>query len=372
MQVPLLDLKAQFRDIRREVMAAIEAVCDEQGFVLGPRVVELEKALAAYVGAKHAVGCASGSDALLLSLMALGVGPGDEVITVPFTFFATVSPITRLGAKPVFVDIRPDTFNLDPAQLDQAITPRTKAIIPVHLFGQCAEMETINQAAKRKGIMVIEDACQAIGAARNGARAGVLGDSGCFSFFPSKNLGGFGDGGLITTNDATLREALAMLRVHGSKVRYIHDEVGINSRLDALQAAILLVKLKHLDRWTEGRRRNATRYERLFAEAKLLERATLPQTEPGNYHVFNQYTIYAQKRDELKAYLKDKNVGTEIYYPVPMHLQTCFKDLGYRKGAFPVSERASETVLSLPIYAELADEQLAYVVDCIKEFYSRH
>ncbi|TAJ25489.1 MAG: DegT/DnrJ/EryC1/StrS family aminotransferase [Nitrospirae bacterium] len=369
MNVPLLDLKAQFREIRQDVMVAIEAVCDEQGFVLGPRVVDLERALAAYIGGKHAVGCASGSDALLLSLMAAGVGPGDEVITVPFTFFATVSAITRLGAKPVFVDIRPDTFNLDPAQLDHAITLRTKVIIPVHLFGQCAEMDAINKAAKRKGIKVIEDACQAIGAARHGVKAGVLGDTGCFSFFPSKNLGGFGDGGLITTNDATLHEALAMLRVHGSRVRYIHEQVGINSRLDALQAAVLQVKLKHLDRWTEGRRRNATRYERLFADAKILERVTLPATEAGNYHVFNQYTICAHKRDDLKAYLKDKGVGTEIYYPVPMHLQTCFKDLGYQKGSFPISERAAEEVLSLPIYAELADEQLAYVVDCAKEFY---
>lgn len=372
MNVPLLDLKAQFREIRKEVMAAVEAVCEEQGFVLGPRVVELERALAGYVGTTHAVGVASGSDALLLSLMAVGVGPGDEVITVPFTFFATVSAISRLGAKPVFVDISPDSFNLDPAQIEKKITARTKAVIPVHLFGQCAEMEAINEIAKRKRFKVVEDACQAIGAARNGVQAGALGDMGCFSFFPSKNLGGFGDGGLITTNDRTLSDTVAMLRVHGSRARYVHELVGINSRLDALQAAVLTVKLKHLDRWTEGRRRNATRYERLFEDAKLLERVTLPKTEAGNFHVFNQFTIRAQKRDELKAHLKDKGVGTEIYYPVPMHLQNCFKELGCQKGSLPVSERAAEEVLSLPIYAELTDDQLAYVVDQLAAFYSKH
>lgn len=372
MNVPLLDLKAQFGEIRKEVMAAVETVCEEQGFVLGPRVVELERALAGYVGTTHAVGVASGSDALLLSLMAVGVGPGDEVITVPFTFFATVSAISRLGAKPVFVDISPDSFNLDPAQIEKKITARTKAVIPVHLFGQCAEMEAINEIAKRKRFKVVEDACQAIGAARNGVQAGALGDMGCFSFFPSKNLGGFGDGGLITTNDRTLSDTVAMLRVHGSRTRYVHELVGINSRLDALQAAVLTVKLKYLDRWTEGRRRNATRYERLFEDAKLLERVTLPKTEAGNFHVFNQFTIRAQKRDELKAHLKDKGVGTEIYYPVPMHLQNCFKELGCQKGSLPVSERAAEEVLSLPIYAELTDDQLAYVVDQIAAFYSKH
>ncbi len=372
MNVPLLDLKAQFRDIRKEVMAAVETVCEEQGFVLGPRVVELEQALARYVGTTHAVGVASGSDALLLSLMAVGVGPGDEVITVPFTFFATVSSISRLGAKPIFVDIRPGSFNLDPAQVEKKVTPRTKAVIPVHLFGQCAEMEAINEIATRKRLRVIEDACQAIGAARNGVKAGALGDTGCFSFFPSKNLGGFGDGGLVTTNDRTLHDALAMLRVHGSRTRYVHEQVGINSRLDALQAAVLTVKLTYLDRWTERRRRNAAKYERLFKDAQLLERVTPPETGAGNFHVFNQFTIRAQKRDELKAYLKEKNIGTEIYYPVPMHLQNCFKDLGHQKGSFPVSERAAEEVLSLPIYAELTDEQLAYVVDSIKAFYSRN
>jgi len=372
MNVPLLDLKAQYRQIRGEVMAAIEAVCDEQGFILGPRVIELEQALARYVGTSHAVGVASGSDALLLALMALGVGPGDEVITVPFTFFATVGSITRLGAKPVFVDIRPETFNMDPSQIEKSLTAHTKAIIPVHLFGQCAEMEAIREMAKRRGVRVIEDACQAIGASRNGVQAGALGDLGCFSFFPSKNLGGFGDGGLVTTNDSRLSDTVAILRVHGSRVRYMHELVGMNSRLDALQAAILRVKLKYLDQWTEGRRRNAVQYERLFKDAKLLERLILPRTDAGNHHVYNQFTIRAQKRDELRAYLKDKGIGTEVYYPVPLHLQSCYQELGYRKGAFPVSERAAEEVLSLPIYAELPDDQLSYVVDTIAAFYNHH
>jgi len=370
--VPLLDLKAQFQSIRKDVMPVIETVCEEQGFILGPRVQELEKALAAFVGSVHAVGCASGSDALLLSLMAVGVRPGDEVITVPFTFFATAGSISRLGVKPVFVDIQPETFNIDPALIEKNVTPRTKAIIPVHLFGQCADMEPITEIARRRNLRVIEDACQAIGAARHGTRAGVLGDTGCFSFFPTKNLGGFGDGGLITTNDPALAGRLAMLRVHGSKVRYVHELVGLNSRLDALQAAVLSVKLRHLERWTEGRRRNAGKYERLFADAKLLDRVVLPKTAPGNYHVYNQYTIRAQKRDELRAFLKDRQIGTEIYYPIPMHLQGCYRDLGYQKGDLPVSERASEEVVSLPIYAELTDAQLAYVVEAIKEFYSRN
>ncbi len=372
MKVPLLDLKAQYRQIRGEVMAAIEAVCDEQGFIMGPRVIELEQALARYVGTSHAVGVASGSDALLLALMALGVGPRDEVITVPFTFFATVGSISRLGAKPVFVDIRPETFNMDPSQIEKNMTAHTKAIIPVHLFGQCAEMEAIREMAKRLGVRVIEDACQAIGASRKGVQAGALGDLGCFSFFPSKNLGGFGDGGLVTTNDSRLSDTVSMLRVHGSRVRYLHELVGMNSRLDALQAAILSVKLKFLDRWTEGRRRHAVQYEQLFKDAKLLERVNLPRTDAGNHHVYNQFTIRAQKRDELRAYLKDKGIGTEVYYPVPLHLQSCYQELGYRKGAFPVSERAAEEVLSLPIYAELPDDHLTYVVDTIAGFYNRH
>lgn len=372
MNIPLLDLKAQYQTIRKDVLAAIETVCDEQGFILGPRVVELERSLAKYVGTAHAVGVASGSDALLLSLMAVGVGAGDEVITVPFTFFATTGAISRLGAKPVFVDVCADTFNMDCTRLEQVITPRTKAIIPVHLFGQCAEMETITAVAKRHKLAVIEDACQAIGATRHGVMAGAMGETGCFSFFPSKNLGGFGDGGLITTNIDTLNDAIAMLRVHGSRVRYLHELIGINSRLDALQAAVLQVKLKHLDQWAQGRRRNASRYEQLFKDATICDHVTLPITAKGNEHVFNQYTVRARKRDQLRAYLKDHGIGTEIYYPVPMHLQTCYRDLGYQKGSFPVSEQAAEEVLSLPIYAELTDTKLSYVVQTIAAFYKSH
>jgi dTDP-4-amino-4,6-dideoxygalactose transaminase len=371
MNVPLLDLKAQFQPLRAEIMAAMQTVCDEQGFILGPRIVAFEESVARYIGSRYAVGCASGSDALLLSLMAMGVKAGDEVITIPFTFFATVSAIVRLGAKPVLVDIQPDTFNIDPALIERAITPRTKAIIPVHLFGQCADMAAINEIAKRKNIYVIEDACQAIGAAQQGKRAGVLGDTGCFSFFPSKNLGGFGDGGLITTNDKALADSMAMLRVHGSQVRYLHEAVGINSRLDALQAAILHIKLKYLDQWTEGRRRNAERYRQLFKQTNHADRVVLPPTAPGNFHVYNQFTVRAPKRDELRTFLKEKGVGTEVYYPLPMHLQNCFRDLGYQKGSLPLSEQAAEEVVSLPIYAELTEAQQSYVVEMIAEFYRR-
>ncbi len=371
MKVPMLDLKAQYRTIRDETMAAVEEVCDEQGFILGPRVAQLEQAMATYLGCEHAIGVASGSDALLLSLMAVGVEPGDEVMTVPFTFFATAGAISRLGAKPVFVDVRPDTFTLDPTQIESRLTPRTKAIIPVHLFGQCAEMEARTAISREKGLRVIEDAAQAIGASRNGTRAGLMGDTGCFSFFPSKNLGGFGDGGLVVTNDQGLRDSLAMLRVHGSRVKYLHEQVGINSRLDALQAAVLRVKLKHLDRWTEGRRRNAARYEQLFKDADLLERVVLPKTDAGNHHVYNQFTIRAQQRDELRGYLKENGIGSEVYYPVPLHLQACYQTLGYSKGSFPVSESVSGDVLSLPIYPELAGDQSAYVVETIRAFYRR-
>jgi dTDP-4-amino-4,6-dideoxygalactose transaminase len=369
--VPLLDLKAQYRVIKAEVLSAMEAVCEEQGFVLGPRVVAFEEAMAQYIGSRYAIGCASGSDALLLSLVAMGVKAGDEVITVPFTFFATAGAISRLGAKPVFVDIQPDTFNINPNLIEKSITPRTKAIMPVHLFGQCADMAAINEIAKRKKIYVIEDACQAIGAAQQGQRAGVLGDTGCFSFFPTKNLGGFGDGGLITTNNKALADSMAMLRVHGSQVRYLHEAVGINSRLDALQAAVLQVKLKYLDQWTEGRRRNAERYQQLFAQTKRVDCVTLPPTVPGNFHVYNQFTVRAPKRDELRAFLKGKGVGTEVYYPLPMHLQNCYQDLGHQKGSFPLSERAAEEVMSIPIYAELTEAQQAYVVEKIAEFYQR-
>jgi dTDP-4-amino-4,6-dideoxygalactose transaminase len=367
--VPLLDLKAQYRVMKAEILAAMEAVCDEQGFVLGPRVSAFEKAIAQYIGSRYAIGCASGSDALLLSLMAMGVKAGDEVITIPFTFFATAGAVSRLGAKPVFVDIQADTFNIDPDQIEHAITPRTKAIIPVHLFGQCADMAAINEIAARKHVKVIEDACQAIGAAQEGRHAGILGDTGCFSFFPTKNLGGFGDGGLITTNDEALADSMSMLRVHGSHVRYLHEAVGINSRLDALQAAVLQTKLKYLDQWNEGRRRNAERYQRLFAETKYADCVVLPPTRPGNFHVYNQFTVRAPKRDVLRAFLQEKGVGTEVYYPLPMHLQNCYRDLGHQKGAFPLSEQAAGEVMSIPIYPELTEAQQAYVVEMIAEFY---
>jgi dTDP-4-amino-4,6-dideoxygalactose transaminase len=366
MNVPLLDLKAQFQPLRAEIMAEVQSVCDEQGFILGPRVVAFEESIARYIGSRYAIGCASGSDALLLSLMAVGVKAGDELITVPFTFFATAGAISRLGAKPVFVDIQPNTFNIDPSLIEQAITPRTKAIIPVHLFGQCADMAAINEIVK-----VIEDACQAIGAAQQGKRAGVLGDTGCFSFFPTKNLGGFGDGGIITTNDKALADSMAMLRVHGSQVRYLHEAVGINSRLDALQAAVLQIKMKYLDQWTQKRRQNAERYQRLFARTKYADHVTLPPTVSGNFHVYNQFTVRVPKRDELRTFLKEKGVGTEVYYPLPMHLQNCYRDLGHRKGAFPLSEQAADEVMSIPIYAELTEAQQSYVVEMIAEFYRR-
>jgi dTDP-4-amino-4,6-dideoxygalactose transaminase len=370
MQVPLLDLKAQYRRIRAEVLAALESVCDEQAFILGKRVADLEHDVQQYVGAAHAVGVASGTDAILLALMAYGVGHGDEVVTVPYTFFATAGSISRLGARPVFVDIKPDSFNMDPVLLDAAITPRTRAVMPVHLFGQCAEMEPILKIAARRNLPVIEDAAQAIGAEWRGRKAGTIGQMGCFSFFPSKNLGGFGDGGMVTTNDPAPADRVRMLRVHGSREKYVHELVGFNSRLDALQASVLCVKLKYLEEWTKGRQRNAARYEALFKESNLLDRATLPTVTAENRHVYNQYVIRVRRRDQLRAFLKEQGVGTEIYYPTPLHLQPCYRDLGYREGAFPQAERAAQESLALPIYAELTADQQAYVVETIKKFYS--
>ena len=372
MKVPLLDLKAQYRPIRAEIMAALESTCDDQAFILGARVADLEKDIQRYIGASHAVGVASGSDALLLALMACGVGPGDEVVTVPYTFFATAGAISRLGAKPVFVDIKPDTFNINPMLIESAITPRTKAILPVHLYGQCAEMEPVLQIAAQRKISVIEDAAQAIGATWRGRKAGVLGQVGCFSFFPSKNLGGFGDGGMITTNDQALADRVRMLRVHGSRVKYVHEMIGMNSRLDALQAAVLRVKLSYLEGWTKGRQQNAARYESLLKDADLLDRVTLPTVTAENRHVYNQYIIRAVRRDELRAFLQEQGVGTEIYYPVPLHLQVCYRDLGYRQGTFPQAERAAEESLALPIFAELTADQQAYVVETIKKFYRKN
>jgi dTDP-4-amino-4,6-dideoxygalactose transaminase len=368
MNVPLLDLRAQFQTIRGEVMAAVERVFESQHFILGPEVEAFERDAAEYCHAKHAIGCGSGSDALLLALTALGVGPGDEVVAVSFTFFATASSITRLGARPVFVDISPDDFNIDPDLIERAITPRTKAIMPVHLFGQCAEMDAIWEVAGRHNLPVVEDAAQAIGAEYYKKRAGVMGAIGCFSFFPSKNLGGAGEGGLMTTDDDHLADKLRLLRVHGMQPKYYHKVVGVNSRLDALQAAVLGVKLKYLDQWSDARRRNAEHYGRLFAEAGI-EEVAAPSVRPNRRHIFNQYTIRCSRRDDLMDFLKRSGVGSEIYYPAPLHLQECFAHLGYKPGDLPVTEKASRECLSLPIYPELTEEMRRYVVDQIAEFY---
>jgi dTDP-4-amino-4,6-dideoxygalactose transaminase len=368
MNVPLLDLRAQFQTIRGEVMAAVERVFESQHFILGPEVEAFEKDAAEYCQIKHAIGCGSGSDALLLALTALGVGPGDEVVTASFSFFATAGSIARLGARPVFVDISPDDFNVDPNLIERAITPRAKAILPVHLFGQCAEMDAIREVADRHNLPVVEDAAQAIGAGYCERRAGAMGSVGCFSFFPSKNLGGAGEGGLMTTDDDDLAEKLRLLRVHGMRPKYYHKVVGVNSRLDALQAAVLGVKLKYLDRWSDARRRNAEHYDKLFAEAGV-EEVTTPAVRPNRRHIFNQYTIRCSRRDELMDFLKRRGVGSEIYYPAPLHLQECFAHLGYKLGDLPATERASRECLSLPIYPELTEEMRQYVVEKIAEFY---
>jgi dTDP-4-amino-4,6-dideoxygalactose transaminase len=370
MNVPLLDLRAQFQTIRGEVMAAVERVFESQHFILGPEVEAFEREAAEYCRIKHAIGCGSGSDALLLALTALGVGPGDEVVTASFSFFATAGSIARLGARPVFVDISPDDFNVDPNLIERAITPRAKVILPVHLFGQCAEMDAIREVADRHNLPVVEDAAQAIGAGYCERRAGAMGAVGCFSFFPSKNLGGAGEGGLMTTDDDDLAEKLRLLRVHGMRPKYYHKVVGVNSRLDALQAAVLGVKLKYLERWSDARRRNAEHYDKLFAEAGV-EEVTTPAVRPNRRHIFNQYTIRCSRRDELMDFLKRRGVGSEIYYPAPLHLQECFAHLGYKPGDLPATERASRECLSLPIYPELTEEMRQYVVEKIAEFYRR-
>jgi dTDP-4-amino-4,6-dideoxygalactose transaminase len=368
MNVPLLDLRAQFQSIRVEVMAAVERVFESQQFVLGPEVEAFERDAAEYCHAKHAIGCGSGSDALLLALTALGVGPGDEVITVSFSFFATASSITRLGARAVFVDISPDDFNIDPDLIERVITPRTKAIMPVHLFGQCAEMDAIREVAERHNLPVVEDAAQAIGAEYHKKRAGEMGAVGCFSFFPSKNLGGAGEGGLMITQADHLADKLRLLRVHGMRPKYYHQVVGINSRLDALQAAVLGVKLKYLDQWSDARRRNGEHYDRLFAEAGI-EEVAAPAVRPNRRHIFNQYTIRCSRRNELMDFLKRRDVGSEVYYPAPLHLQDCFSYLGYKPGDLPETERASRECLSLPIYPELTETMRQYVVAQIGAFY---
>ncbi|HOO76271.1 MAG TPA: DegT/DnrJ/EryC1/StrS family aminotransferase [bacterium] len=366
MSVPLLDLQAQYREYRDSLEPVVLEVLRSGRYIKGPKVDELEKELADYCGTSRAVGCASGTDAILLALMALGVGPGDEVITTPYTFFATGGCISRLGAKPVFIDIDPRTYNLNPELIEPAVTSRTRAIIPVHLYGQCADMDPILDTASRHGIPVIEDAAQAIGARYRGRRAGSMGVMGCFSFFPSKNLGCCGDGGVITTDDAGLAERLVILREHGAQPKYYHRVIGINSRLDALQAAIVLVKLPYLEAWHEGRRRNAAYYDRELAGLPL----TTPFILPGCESIYNQYVIRTGKRDALKSFLKDRGIGTEIYYPVPLHLQDCYSDLGYGERSLPEAERAAEETLALPIYPQLVPEQLDEVVNAIREFFA--
>jgi dTDP-4-amino-4,6-dideoxygalactose transaminase len=384
--VPLLDLKAQFAQIRAEVMPAIEQVCASQHFILGAHVHALEEEIARYCGASAGIGVSSGTDALLLALMALGIGAGDEVITSPFTFFATAGTIARAGARPVFCDIDPLTFNLSPVAVqafidercvrqggqlvNRATGGRVKALMPVHLYGQSADMGALMAVARQHGLKVIEDAAQAIGTAyTNGQRVGTFGDVGCFSFFPSKNLGAFGDAGLCTTNDAELAESMRVLRVHGGKPKYFHAVIGGNFRIDELQAAVLRVKLKYLDGWTQGRQRNAAYYDSAFADARLGQKLRTPVAIEGGRHIFNQYVVRVQRRDALKQRLAEHNIGTEIYYPVPLHLQACFAYLNYRAGDFPHSELAAEETLALPIYPELEQAQLAHVVTSIAEFY---
>lgn len=389
--VPLLDLKPQYASIKEEIQAALNRVCDSQYFIMGPEVAELEAELAIYCQAKFALGVSSGTDALILALMALEIKPDDEIITTPYTFFATAGSIARLGARAVFVDIDPKTYNLDPAQLEAKISPKTRAIMPVHLYGQCADIDPLLEIAQQHNLYVIEDAAQAIGSEYKGRRAGSLGHIGCFSFFPSKNLGAFGDGGAVTTNDPHLAERMRILRVHGAEPKYYHKFVGGNFRLDALQAAVIRVKLKHLDNWTAGRQHNAARYNELFGATGLIGKdgfiLTLPyeSNESGRYalrtnakvgpftghrHIYNQYVIrLSRQRDELRAFLTGRKIGTEIYYPVPLHQQECFAGWGYQAGDYPHSEAAAVQTLALPIYPELTDEQLQTVVATIAEFY---
>ena len=368
--VPLLDLRAQFTSIREPIFEAMQRVVESQHFILGPEVESLEREVADYCGAKFAVGCSSGTDALLLALMALGVQSGDEVITSSYTFFATAGVIARLGARPVFVDIDLESYNIDAVAIAAKITAKTKAIIPVHLYGRTADMELISALAERHGVAVLEDACQAIGAAYRGRRAGTLGQVAAFSFFPTKNLGGFGDGGMITTNDEKIAQQIRILRVHGMEPKYYHHWVGIMGRLDALQAAVLRVKLPYLDSWTAGRQANARCYASLFEARGLTNWVKAPREPSGMRHVFNQYVIRvpATHRDALRKHLHDRGVGTEIYYPVPLHLQKCFADLGHRAGDFPHAERAAAETIALPVYPEMTPSQQLHVVNSIAEY----
>lgn len=368
--VPLLDVSRGNSPLREEILAAIARVCDSGGFVFGPDCQQLEESVASLCDVRYGIGCASGSDALLLSLMALNVGPGDEVIVPSFTFFATASCVWRLGARPVFVDIDPQNYNIDPRLVEAAITPATKAIIPVHLFGQCADMAAFDQIGQRYNVTIIEDAAQAIGAGCRSGQAGGLGDLGCFSFYPTKNLGGYGDGGMITTNREDLAESIRRLRNHGMHPRYYHADVGVNSRLDSIQAAVLNVKLAHLQLWTGMRRANAQRYTAMLSDAGLADPLILPNEAAGNYHVWNQYTVRVagDRRDALRAHLGETKIGSEIYYPVPLHQQKCFAELGHT-AELPETERAAREVLSLPIFPELTPVEQQRVVARIKDFY---
>lgn len=368
-QIPILDLKAQHRAIREEILAAMVRVVDSQKFILGDEVKKFESEIASYCGTNFAVGCASGSDALILALMALEIGPGDAVLTTPYTFFATAGAVSRVGATPVFVDIEEDTFNIDVNQIDDALArhPNVRAMVPVHLFGACADMDAIRAIADRRGIPIIEDAAQAIGAGYKGRKAGELGRMGAFSFFPSKNLGGYGDGGIVTTNDASMAERLTALRVHGRTGKYFHEWIGVNSRLDALQAAVLSVKLRYLDEWTAGRERNADLYRRGLASVPV----TLPQVRDyQTRHVYNQFSIRSVRRDDLREYLRERGIGSEVYYPLPLHLQPCYASFGYRKGDFPVSEKLAEESVALPIHSELAAPDIDYICDTIRSFHA--
>ncbi|HUX60694.1 MAG TPA: DegT/DnrJ/EryC1/StrS family aminotransferase [Ignavibacteriaceae bacterium] len=385
MRVPLLDLKPQYLSLKNELDEAIIKVAESQYFILGPEVDSMEKVFCEYLNCKHALGVSSGTDALLIALMAIGIKPGDEVIVPTFSFFATAGVVSRLNATPVFVDINPVTFNIDPKEFEKNITAKTKAVIPVHLYGQSCEMDEIIKIAKENGLKVIEDGAQAIGVQyKDGRHVGTIGDIGCFSFFPSKNLGGYGDGGLVISNDDKLAERLRILRVHGGESKYYHKTIGGNFRLDAIQAAVLKVKLPYLDNWSKQRRENAETYNKLFISSGLAEetgktnfdkrnsvllpKAIYKSNEIKNYHIYNQYIIRVEKRDELRQYLAKNEISTEIYYPVPFHMQECFANLGYKRGDFPLSEMSAETSIALPIYPELSKEQIEFVVRTINDF----
>jgi len=369
--VPLLDLQAQYRPIRDEILAAVTRVCDSGRFIMGPEIEALERELAAHLGADEAIAVSSGTDALLATMMALGIGAGDEVVTSTYSFFATAGCISRLGATPRLVDVDPVTYNVDPAAVRAALSPRTKAIVPVHLYGLCADMDPLLAVAAEAGVPLIEDACQAIGAACGGRQAGTMGAAGCFSFFPSKNLGAFGDAGLVTTNDRRLAREIRLLRNHGAEPRYVHTRIGGNFRLDAIQAAVLRVKLPHLGAWTARRRENAARYARLFGEAGLTGWLTPPAEPAGFFHIYNQFVVRVPDRDRVRAHLAERGVGTEIYYPIPFHLQECFAALGHRRGDFPEAERAAATTLALPIYGELTSAQQEAVAGALAEARAR-